>query len=72
MISLPAITVMAEVYISEIKEDGEQIKLMVDNSKVKAYTVNLAFVTEEERDAYLESEIMPKFFEAKTISEYIR
>lgn len=72
MISLPAITVMAEVYISEIKEDGEQIKLMVDNSKVKAYTVNLAFITEDERDAYLESDIMPKFFEAKTISEYIR
>lgn len=71
-ISLPAITVMADVCVSEIREEDEKIKLMVDNSKVKAYTVNLAFLTEEERDAYLETEVMPKFFEAKTISEYIR
>ena len=71
-LTLPSITVIADVVVSDIIGSDEQKELIIDNSKVVAYYAELVFCNESDRDIYkARAENMKAFYEAKTIEQYL-
>ncbi|MBR3684263.1 MAG: hypothetical protein IKL78_05245 [Lachnospiraceae bacterium] len=71
-ITLPSITVMTDVVISDIVDSKEKKELIIDNSEVVAYYSELVFCNENDRNMHKEKpENLKAFYEAKTIEQYL-
>ncbi|MBO5341395.1 MAG: hypothetical protein J6A73_01785 [Lachnospiraceae bacterium] len=71
-ITLPSITVMTDVVISDIIDSKEKKELIIDNSEVVAYYAELVFCNENDRNIHKEKpENLKAFYEAKTIEQYL-
>lgn len=70
-ITLPSITVLTDVVVSEILSREDQQELIIDNSETVAFCSELVFLDEEKRNEYRVKDTLKDFFEAKPVESYL-